>query len=882
MTKENQHLVLIDGYGFVFRAFHAFPPLRREDGTPVGAIFGFTSMLTKVLLDFTCSHLAVVLDAGGKTFRHDIFPEYKSHRPPAPEDLIPQFPLVREAVSSLNIDILEKRGFEADDLIATFAKEASNKGMKVTIISSDKDLMQLIDDNISLYDPMKSKYIKAPQVEDKFGVRPDQIIDILALIGDSADYVPGVPGIGPKTASELLNKYDSLDGIYQNMDNIPTSKRKQSLLENKELAYLSQKLVILDDQVSMESSLNDLRIKISHVDQFKEFVHKQNFNSLYNRAEKICQNFNHKNGEYHDPILSSRIIELKKIDDLKAWLERKTSSTGQLSIILEAGFLCMSSDSSEIAICTISGSNNTGLFQSNDGFSIKELSIVLIPFLNDGSISKVLHDVKTFYHIVAEHGVIEEAAWQTSDDTQIMSYVLNNGMHGHDLKTLVQTYCNLDSNLELKQWLGYSSLMMLQLWAKFKLRLAQEKLLILYERIEKPLSYVLYQMESAGILVDQARLNEISEDFSRRCFKLEKEIYEIAGVEFNLGSPKQMAEVLFKKLDLLNDEQKSKNKKLSTNVEVLEELSQQGHKIADLILDWRHLSKLNNTYAKSLGNTADREGRIHTSFQMTSTSTGRLSSSNPNLQNIPIRSEDGTKIRSAFIAKPGYQLIAADYSQVELRLLAHMAEIPTLQKAFKEHQDIHATTASEVFKIPLVEVNSDLRRQAKAINFGIIYGQSAFGLAKQLSISRSDASKYIESYFEHYPGIKQYMENTKAFARENGFVETLQGRKCFTRTINDSNNAIRSFAERAAINAPLQGTAADIIKKAMIHLNKEIEKKNLPARILLQIHDELILEVKEESVEEISKLTKQIMEAAITLSIPLDVNIDHGKNWSEI
>lgn len=882
MTKENQHLVLIDGYGFVFRAFHAFPPLRREDGTPVGAIFGFTSMLSKVLLEFTCSHLAVVLDSGGKTFRHDIFSEYKSHRPPAPEDLIPQFPLVREAVSSLNIDVLEKRGFEADDLIATFAKDASNKGMKVTIISSDKDLMQLIDDNISLYDPMKSKYIKAPQVEDKFGVRPDQIIDILALIGDSADYVPGVPGIGPKTASELLNKYNSLDGIYQSMDKIPTSKRKQSLIDNKDLAYLSQKLVVLEDQVPMESELDDLRIKISHVDQFKDFLEKQSFNSLYSRAEKICQNFNHQNVEHHDPVLSAKIIDIKTLEELESWLKRKTSSAGQLSMILEAGFLCISCDPSEIAICSIAGSNNAGLFQSNDGFSIRELSGILLPFINDGSITKILHDVKTFYHIISEHCLIEESAWQTSEDIQLVSYILNNGMHGHDLKTLVQTYSSLESDLELKQWLGYSSLFLLQLWSKFKLRLVKEKLLILYERIEKPLSYVLYQMESAGILVDQARLNEISEDFSRRCLKLEKEIYEIAGVEFNIGSPKQMAEVLFKKLDLLTDEQKAKNKKLSTNVEVLEELSQQGHKIADLILNWRHLSKLNNTYAKSLGNTADRQGRIHTSFQMTSTSTGRLSSSNPNLQNIPIRSEDGTKIRSAFIAKPGYQLIAADYSQVELRLLSHMAEIPTLQKAFKDGQDIHAITASEVFKIPLAEVSSDLRRQAKAINFGIIYGQSAFGLAKQLSISRSDASKYIESYFEHYPGIKQYMENTKAFARENGFVETLQGRKCYTRTINDSNSAIRSFAERAAINAPLQGTAADIIKKAMIQLNKEIEKKDLPARILLQIHDELILEVKEDSVEELSNITKQIMEAAITLSIPLDVNIDHGKNWSDI
>ncbi len=882
MTKQNQHLVLIDGYGFVFRAFHAFPPLKRDDGTHVGAIYGFTSMLTKVLLEFSCSHLAVVLDSGGNTFRHDIYPEYKSHRPPAPEELIPQFPLVREAVSSLNIDILERKGFEADDLIATFAKTASNQGIKVTIISSDKDLMQLIDDNISLYDPLKSRYIKAPQVIEKFGVRPDQVIDILALIGDSADYVPGVPSIGPKTAAELINKYHSLDGIYQNIDDLPASKRKQSLIENKELAYLSQKLVILDDQVSVSSSLDDLRIKISHVDQFKEFLQKQNFNSLYNRAEKICHNFNHKNGEHHDPILSAKILELKNLDDLKTWLSRKTSASGQLSIILEAGFLCISCDPAEIVICATSESANTGLFQTNSELSIKSISEALLPFINDGSVTKILHDAKRFYYIISEHYPINEAAWQSSDDMQLISYVLNNGLHNHDLKTLVQTYCNLKADLELKQWLSYSALMMLQLWSKFKLRLAKEKLLILYERIEKPLSSVLYKMEKSGIKIDQLRLKEIAIDFAERCFKLEEEIYALAGCNFNLASPKQMAEVLFEKLKLQSDEQKAKNKALSTNAEVLEELALQGHKIAELILSWRHLSKLNNTYASSLSKNADKNSRIHTNFQMTITSTGRLSSSNPNLQNIPIRSEDGNKIRSAFITETGYQLISADYSQVELRLLAHIAEITTLQTAFLNDQDIHTSTASEVFKISLEEVTPELRRQAKAINFGIIYGQSAFGLANQLGISRSDANKYIEAYFTHYPGIKQYMEKTKIFARENGFVETLLGRKCYTKTINDSNNAIRSFAERAAINAPLQGTAADIIKKAMIQLNNEIEKQKLPAKILLQIHDELILEVKNESIEEVSQLTKRIMESVITLSVPLKVNISHGKNWAEI
>ncbi len=882
MTKQNQHLILIDGYGFVFRAFHAFPPLKRDDGVNVGAIFGFTSMLTKIILEFSCSHLAIALDSGGKTFRHKIFPEYKSHRPPAPEELIPQFPLVREAVSALNIDILEKQGFEADDLIATYAKMASNQGIKVTIISSDKDLMQLIDDNISMYDPLKSRYIGAPQVEEKFGVRPDQVTDILALIGDSSDYVPGVPGVGPKTAAELIQKYQNLDGIYQNIDEISASKRKQSLVDNKDLAYLSHKLVILDDQVPMDPGLNDLKIKISHVEQFKEFLKKQNFNSLHNRAEKICQAFNNKNEQHHDPISSTKIKELDSLSNLNSWLANKVTTTGQLSIILEAGFLCLAGDEREIIICTVKESNSLGLFQTNNGFSIKDLANSLGSYINDSSVTKITHDAKRLYHIFAEHIEIAPSAWQTTDDVQLMSYVLNNGTHPHDLKTLVQTYFTLAADLELKQWLGYSSLFTLQLWSQFKQRLPQEKLLILYERIEKPLSFILYKMENAGIKIDQLKLKEISADFSKRCSEYEQEIYQLAGCQFNIASPKQMGEILFDKLGLKSGEKTSKNKNLSTNADVLEELAIEGHKIAELILAWRHLTKLNNTYASSLANNADSQSRVHTTLQMTVTSTGRLSSINPNLQNIPIRSEDGNKIRSAFIAEEGHLLISADYSQVELRLLAHMASIPTLLQAFSNNQDIHTATASEVFNIPLTEVTPELRRQAKAINFGIIYGQGAFGLANQLRISKTDAAKYIETYFERYPGIKQYMEKTKEFAREHGFVETLLGRRCYTKTINDANGMVRNFAERAAINAPLQGSAADIIKKAMINLNNEIEQRKLPAKILLQIHDELLLEVKKEAAEEVSLLTKQIMESVIKLSLPLSIDISHGKNWAEI
>lgn len=874
MTKQDQHLVLIDGYAFVFRAFHAFPPLIRQDGLHVGAIYGFTSMLSKILLEFSCSHLAVVLDSGGKTFRHDIYPEYKSHRPPAPQELVQQFPLVREAVNALNINILEKQRFEADDLIATFAKNASNQGIKVTVISSDKDLMQLIDDNISMYDPIKSKFIKAPQVEEKFGVRPDQVIDVLSLIGDSADYVPGVPGIGPKTAAELINKYHSIDGIYNNIDDIPASKRKESLITNKELADLSKKLVTLDNNVQTDVTLNDIKIKISHVDQFKDFLHKQNFVSLYNKAEKICHKFNHNNIEHHDPVSSIKITEINNLQELKAWLDKNTNSTGVLSIIFEAGFLCLNCNPHEIVICNLDTSNQTSLFNTNDQINIKDIIQILSPYLNDTSINKILHDAKRFYHIASEYTVIQDTAWQTSDDIQLISYVLNNSVHNHDLKTLIQTYFTSENEVELKLWLARASMFMLQLQAKFKKRLIEEKLLIFYERIEKPLSKVLFIMEKNGIKINPERIKEISIDFSERCHLLEEEIYKIAECKFNLASPKQLGEVLFEKLKL-----PSKDKHNSTNAEVLESLATQGHKIAELILSWRHLAKLNSTYAASLSNNADSNNRIHTNFQMTVTTTGRLSSINPNLQNIPIRTEDGLKIRSAFIAEKGYQLLSADYSQIELRLLAHIAEVPTLIEAFKQDQDIHSITATQVFK---EKVTPELRRRAKAINFGIIYGQSAFGLASQLGLSRTEANQYIEAYFAHYPGIKQYMEKTKTFARENGFVETLLGRKCYTKAINDSNPAIRNFAERAAINAPLQGTAADIIKKAMIQLNNEIIKNKLPVKILLQIHDELILEVKTEYIDKVRALTKNIMESVITLNVPLKVNIDCGNNWAEI
>lgn len=866
MKERQQHLVLIDGYGFLFRAFHAFPPLKRLDGVNVGGVYGFTAMLTKVILEFSCSHLAVVFDPGGKNHRHALYPEYKAHRPPAPEELIPQFPLIREAVSSLNIDILEKPGFEADDVIATYAKMASNQGIKVTIISSDKDLMQLIDDNISLYDPIKAKKISFSEVKEKFGVTPCRVVDVLSLIGDTADNVPGVPGIGPKTAAELIENYHSLDGIYQNLEAMKESKRKQSLIENKDKAYLSQKLVILDDQVDHISSLDDIKIKISHVDQFKEFLLKQNFQSLYAKAEKICQDLFKKNEHHHDHMRSIKIIELKDKKNLEEWLKHNCANYGKICLIIEAGYLCIACSEREVVV--ISSTSSMSLFQNDN--QISELTKVLVPYLKDESIIKIVHDAKRLYHLTG-------MTW-TADDIQLMSYVLNNGIHSHDLKTLTHTYFENSSEVDLKKFLAHCAYYLLILWDKFRTKLVQDKLLILYERIEKPLSMAIYHMEKEGILLDKKKLENIHTDFTSRIQLLEKEIFKISGEEFNIASPKQLADILFNKLNL----NVKNNKNNSTNAEILEELVANGSELAKLILNWRHLSKLTSTYTNNLSNFTDLNSRLHTSFQMCVTSTGRLSSINPNLQNIPIKTEDGIKIRSAFVAKKGYKLISADYSQIELRLMAHIAEVEQLKNAFLHDEDIHAATASEVFNVPLNEVSKELRRRAKTINFGIIYGQSSFGLASQLGISKSEAAQYINSYFHHYPGIKKYMEDITSFARLNGYVETLLGRKCYFKNINDSNVNIRNFAERAAINAPLQGSAADIIKKAMIQIDEEIIKHRLDAKMVLQIHDELLFEVNEVILEKFTALIRKIMESTIKLSVPLKVNISNGANWSEL
>ncbi len=869
MTAKDQHLVLIDGYGFVFRAFHACPPLIREDGLNVGAVYGFTSMLIKVILERSCSHLAVVFDSGGKNFRHEIFPAYKSHRPPAPPELIPQFPLVREAVSALNIDIIEKPGFEADDIIATFAKSASNQGIKVTIISSDKDLMQLIDDNIHMFDSLKSKTIKEAEVFEKFGVRPDQVTDVLALIGDRSDFVPGVPGIGAKGAAELIQQYNSLAELYQNIDQLPNNKRKLSLIENKDLAMLSYQLVKLNDSVITKESLDDLRIKISHIEQFKEFLRKHNFKSLYAKAEKICADFYSKNGQHHNLIKNSKIVEFKNVNDLEMWLTKKTALTGLLVLIYEANLLCITCGTQETIVVDCA---NSGIF----GLKMQEVAMKITPFINDAAITKILHDAKRFYHVLSEYSVISEQAWQ-ADDMQLISYVLNNGVHNHDLKSLMQQYQHLDENLEFKNWLCFATSTLLELWKQFKQRLVQEKLLVLYERIEKPLSAILFKMEKQGIKIDKLKLKEIAAEFTNRAAILEEAIYQLADCKFNIASPKQLSDVLYQKLAL-----KTAKASSSTSAEILEELAAQGHLIADKLLQWRHLTKLVNTYANSLGNNIDNLNRVHTNFQMTITSTGRLSSISPNLQNIPTRTEDGIKIRSAFVAEDGCMLLSADYSQIELRLLAHMADINTLKKAFINNQDIHAITASEVFGVALPNVTHELRSRAKAINFGIIYGISAFGLANQLKISRSDAKNYIETYFQKYPGIVEYMEKTKKFVREHGFVETLLGRRCFIKNITDNNMALRNFAERAAINAPLQGSASDIIKKAMIQLDLEIKKNDLNANILLQVHDELLIEVKSEDVKKLSTLIKEIMENIISLSIPLSIKINTGRNWAEI
>lgn len=917
------HLYLIDGYGFVFRAYHSLPPLTRKDGTPVGAVMGFTNMLLKMITGNGADYIAVVFDAGRKTFRNDIYPEYKANRPPAPDDLIPQFPLVREAAIAMNIPVIEQVGYEADDIIATYAKLARQKNIRLTIVSSDKDLMQLVgDDGVEMYDPMKSKVIGVAQVVEKFGVTPDKVLDVLSLMGDSSDNIPGVPGIGPKTAAELILQFGNLDEVLKRAGEIKQNKRRESIIENTEKALLSRKLVSLCEDVPLELDGDFEALKVKQIDynQFHEFLQEQGFKALIAKIQgKVSEGLGDRGlGLENAPpaaisskfqTTQSKAIELvNNVSGLKEFIAKQKEIV-TLSVYFDVEDYLRGialnfnhTDSCYIQITQEKKSEQANLFgeseakpsskQESKNNLVIDSNILdsLRPFLTDTSILKIGHDLKEIYKLLLQNNI----EMQPFEDVMLMSYALGAGAHSHDLKELIARHLdgqiNIGEDKDLAKLEGAARLELVSgrisaianLYKILKPRLIKEKCLTIYEVLDKPMLPSLAEMELTGICLDINKLKEQSRNFAEKISELEKKIYAIAGQEFNIGSPKQMGEVLFDKMNIEGGKKSKKSGAHSTDVRVLTDLAEQGHEIASLILDWRHFSKLKSTYTDSLPKQVGSDGRVHTHFHMASTNTGRLSSQDPNLQNIPVRTEEGNRIRESFVAAKGCKLISADYSQIELRLLACVANIDTLKEAFKKNMDIHAVTASQMFGVAVENVDSDMRRRAKTINFGIIYGISAFGLAQRLGIGRAEAGDYIKKYFLQYPGIEAYMKDTVEFARTHGYVETIFGRKCFINGINDKNGAIRQFSERAAINAPLQGSAADIIKKSMVKIHKRLKNEGFKTKLLLQVHDELILEAPEAEAEIVAKIVKQEMEKAVALEVPFTAGVGVGGNWREV
>lgn len=883
------HLTIIDGYGFVFRAYHSLPPLTRpSDQTPIGAVYGFLSMLLKLLDNEKLQYIAVAFDSGKKSFRHEDYAEYKANRPPPPDDLIPQFPMLRELTEIFHIPVVEAPGYEADDLIATYTKLARSQGMDVHIISSDKDLMQLIDDHVHLVDPIKNKIIGEAEVIEKFGVPPKQLRDVLALMGDSSDNIPGIPGIGQKTAAQLIQQFGSVAGLYQHLDDIPPSKRRESLINHKDDALLSYRLVTLCENSPLPLPLTSCKLGEVQQEAVIHYLEQQGFKSLISRARKV----------FHLEELPSTapatVIPTPTIASRKRTV---TTITSQALLnecvysITESGMvaiLCLSNPKThqvtELLFCSpnqqlwklpLPESTPSDLFASQSASQLPFTTIVqhLKLLWENPTIIKIGYDLKALLRYTLE-GQLQTLC--SSHDLQLMSYILWGGSVSHALHDIA-------SRLSLETNDGATieddSFLCLVLFPLMHQQLVLQHDTIIYERVERPLIPVITKMEKKGVLIDVPTLRHLSTEFATHMTTLEQDVMQLSGISFNIASPKQLGEVLFDNLGLPGGT-KLKSGAYSTSADVLEDLVTAGHTIAEKILAYRQYAKLKSTYTDTLPlEIHPKTHRIHTTFSMVGTTTGRLSSSKPNVQNIPIRTEAGNQIRKAFIAPPGKMLISADYSQIELRLLAHMANIPQLKEAFAEGQDIHTATASQMFHVPLQEVDSTLRRKAKAINFGIIYGISAFGLSKQLGISRKEAGDFIDLYFTKYPAIQTYMQTCKDFLASHGYVKTLWGRKCFIPDIYTKNPAAKSFAERAAINAPLQGTAADIIKHAMIQLDAKLTAIYPDASLILQIHDELIVETPESQVQEVAALTKQIMEHTAHLTLPLIVDVGIGKSW---
>lgn len=920
MSKE---LFLIDGSGFIFRAYHALPPLTRADGTPVNAVMGFCNMLHKLMITHGDAHMAVIFDAARKNFRNEIYPDYKAHRPPAPEDLVPQFPIIREAAEAFGLPIMEMEGFEADDIIATYAKLAETEGTSVTIVSSDKDLMQLVRGDIKLMDPMKQVMIGEKEVFEKFGVTPDKVVDVQALCGDASDNVPGVAGIGVKTAAELINTYGSLENLLENTAQIKQPKRRETLETNAELARISKRLVTLRDTVPVSIPVQDL--VAGNQDKLAGFLEQQGFKSLLARlGVKPSQSHSREGGnssnEFHTP-LSAGVQSKEEIqqnyalitvpDSLKDWL-KDAYDTGVLAIDTETtGLTPAKADLVGISLATRAGracyiplGHGAGgdLFGGPSTDTLQQpktsdIIAVLKEICADDSVIKVGHNLKFDLQMLQAVGL----EFKALHDTMLMSYVLDGTAHSHGLDALAELYCahKMISYDEVtgtgKSRISFAQVPLekacdyaaedadytLRLYNILRPRIAQEKMAFMYEEVERPLIQVIADMERNGICVDVGVLKRLSQNFGEKIAVLEEEIQKEAGHPFNVGSPKQLGVVLFDEMGLQGGS-KTKTGDWSTSADILETLAEQGHDFVQKILDWRHLSKLRSTYTDSLqAEINPRTGRVHTSYSMALVNTGRLSSTDPNLQNIPIRTEEGRLIRTAFVAPVGSVLISADYSQIELRLAAELAGIKALQESFRTGEDIHTRTAAEVMGIPLSEVTQEVRRSAKAINFGIIYGISGFGLAKQLGCTPSEANAYIRQYLAKFPELGQKMQEWKDEARKYGYVKTYFGRKCVISGINDKNGAKRQFAERQAINAPLQGTAADIVKLAMIKVDRAIKSGDIKAKLLLQVHDELVLEVREEDAEQVSAAIKEIMQSVAQFSVPLAVEAKWAKNWSD-
>jgi DNA polymerase I len=982
-ASKSDHVFLVDGSSYIFRAYHALPPLnRKSDGLQVNAVLGFCNMLWKLLRDMPeddrPTHLAIVFDKSEVTFRNKLYPDYKAHRPPAPDDLIPQFALIRDAVRAFDLPCLEQNGFEADDLIATYARLACERGANTTIVSSDKDLMQLVNDCVTMYDTMKDRRIGVPEVIEKFGVPPEKVVEVQALAGDSTDNVPGVPGIGIKTAAQLIVEYGDLEQLLTRAGEIKQPKRREALIENAEKARISRQLVLLDDKVELDVPLDDLAVHEPDARKLIAFLKAMEFSTLTRRVAEYSQinpadieadagkksgvasappqgepaadvpaekdaatspqtaNATANKGDKASspkgtpislaaaraeaarklPVDRAKYQTMRKLDELNAYLARARDA-GQFAIEAKANSIDpMQADVCGIALaiapndaCYIplahkQSGDGVGLFDAGlapDQIKESEALEALRPLLEAPGILKIGFNIKFNAVMFAQAGITV----RNYDDVQLMSYALDAGRNAH----------GLDSLAEL--WLGHATLthgeligsgknkltfdqvaidrataysaedadVILRLWRLLKPRLVAEHMGVVYETLERPLVAVLARMERRGISIDRQVLSRLSGDFAQTAARVEAELQELAGEPINVGSPKQIGDILFGKMGIPGGT-KTKTGAWSTSASILDDLAEQGNDFAKKILEWRQVSKLKSTYTDALPTYVNPQThRVHTTYALAATTTGRLSSNEPNLQNIPVRTEDGRKIRRAFIATPGHKLVSADYSQIELRLLAEIADVPVLRQAFRDGLDIHAMTASEMFGVPIKDMPSEVRRRAKAINFGIIYGISAFGLANQLGIAREEASAYIKRYFERFPGIRAYMDETREFCRKNGYVTTLFGRKCYYPDIKASNASLRSFNERAAINARLQGTAADIIRRAMIRMEDALAEKKLSAQMLLQVHDELIFEVPDDEVAATLPVVQHVMRdapfPAVVLSLPLQVDARAATNWDE-